>query len=277
MNIKLITSLSAFLLSSFLAHADLYKIAGVTIDDKNAVRKALVVEGPAAVRDFGNTAFGRYSESYLDFTGDKVNLYKDFDHSKSIGRLMGRGHKLSFSRHVTLPLAADSLPAANIHRTTIELSWGDHGLENKTGADFVIFEAGGYEAFAVSIRKNGSTEFSAPRYQFANTYDRVHQCNAVMFDLSDLGLKEGEVIAALRIRNVFNGKARVGSDRVDNASGEGNIVYPNSSKYSTSHPLRVKADGEEFSPDRLGADIVYVAALHDIVPISTPDVQAQAK
>ncbi|MBA4147096.1 MAG: hypothetical protein H0X66_03200 [Verrucomicrobia bacterium] len=273
MKLKVITSISALLLSSFLANAEVFKIGGYTFDDANVVQKATIVEGPLNLRDFSSGTFARYNEGYIDVPSQKVNLYRNFDHSKSIGRLLGRRSKSGLSRHITLPQAADILPAANIHRSTIELTWLDHGLQNRDGADFVIYEVATWEGFAVSVRKAGSSEFSAPRYQFASQVDKLHGINAVAFELTDFGIPDGATIAAIRIRNLFNGKARAGSDRVDHESGQGKLVYPTDPNYNNAFPIRTKAGGPEFTPELLGADIVYAVALHDIVPIQIEGAQ----
>ena len=77
-------------------------------------------------------------------------------------------------------------------------------LENKDGPDFVVYESGTFEPFSVYVRRAGSEQFTQPRYQFANYFDPIHNVNAVAFDLSDFGLREGEKIDAIRIRYVFN-------------------------------------------------------------------------
>lgn len=274
MNIKVVTSVSALLLSAFFSNAEVFKIGGFTFDDANAVKKAVVVEGPLTLRDFGSGAFARYNDSYIDVPGERINQYRNFDHSKSIGRLLGRSSSSGLSRHITLPQVKDTLPAANIHRSSIELTWQDHGLRNEAGTDFVIYEVGSWEGFSVSVRKAGSDQFSAPRYQFANATDKLHQVNAVGFELTDFGIADGETVAAIRIRNLFSAKSRAGSDRVDHESGQGKVVYPTDPNYNSAFPIKTKAGGAEFTPELLGADLVYAVALHDIVPLKVTDAQA---
>lgn len=140
-------------------------------------------------------------------------------------------------------------------------------LENKDGVDFVVYESGTYEPFSVSVRKAGTEVFTQPRYQFSNYFDPVHNVNAVAFDLTDFGLAPGDMIDAIRIRNVFNTYSRHGSDRVDDPSGQGTVVYPGDPGYGSSHQLLTERDGREFKTEQLDADLVYVVGLHDIVPL----------
>ncbi|MFT4589356.1 MAG: hypothetical protein ACI8QF_003470 [Limisphaerales bacterium] len=140
-------------------------------------------------------------------------------------------------------------------------------LENKDGDDLVVYESGTYEPFSLSVRKAGTEFFTQPRYQFANYFDPVHNVNAIAFELSDFGIAKGEMIDAVRIRNVFNTFSRHGSDRVDDASGQGTVVYPGDPGYGSSHQLLTERDGREFKTQQLDADILYIAALHNIVPL----------
>lgn len=140
-------------------------------------------------------------------------------------------------------------------------------LENKDGADLVVYESGTFEPFSVSVRRAGTEVFTQPRYQFSNYFDPVHNVNAVAFDLTDFGLAQGDMIDAIRIRNVFNAYSRHGSDRVDDPSGQGMVVYPGDPGYGSSHQLLTERDGREFKTEQLDADIIYIVALHNIVPM----------
>ncbi len=65
-----------------------------------------------------------------------------------------------------------------------------------------------------------------------------------------------------------------GADKVDDASGQGRVLYPGEAGYDTGHTPTarlvgsgLKADegvGREFTTDRLDADIVFAVGLHDI-------------
>ncbi len=262
-------TIAASLLALNASAADLFKIGGYQFDQANSIQSATVVEGPPFLPDFSSSRFARYSESYVLSPDKMKNEFHSFDHSKSIARLMGRRSKSGLSRHVSFPAPGDVSPLPNIHRVTIELTWQDHGLPNKAGVDFVVYEVASYEAFAVAVRKAGADEFTAYRYKFADTFDTTHNVNAVGFDLSDFGLKEGDVISAIRLRNVFNSDARGGADKVDNARGEGEIIYPGNPRYKEAHPLLAKAGGKTFNTPDLNADFVYVVGLHDVVPINS--------
>ncbi len=140
-------------------------------------------------------------------------------------------------------------------------------LVNKDGPDFVVYESGSFEPFSVYVRKTGTQTFTQPRYQFANYFDPIHNVNAVAFDLDDFGIARGESIDAIRVRNVFNSYSRHGSDRVDDPSGQGNVVYPGDPGYGSSHMLLTERDGREFKVEQLDADILYIVGLHDIIPL----------
>ena len=144
------------------------------------------------------------------------------------------------------------------------------GAENKDGFDLVVYETGTFEPFSLSVRKAGSDVFTQPRYHFSNYFDPVHNVNAVAFDLTDFGLAKGEKIDAVRIRNVFNSYSRHGSDRVDDPSGQGTVVYPGDPGYANSHRLLTERDGREFKTEQLDADLLYIVALHDILPLDKP-------
>ena len=265
---KSIAAACAAVFITQLAHAEFFKIAGFTFDEANTIRTASIVEGPLTVVDRSNSKFGRFSEEYATNINGHINEFRNFDRSRSVGRLLGRQSANDYARHIGLAEPGDTAPMQNVHRTTVELTWGGAaGLPNKPGADFVIFESGLPEAYVVSVRKAGSSEFSHPRYQFVDSVDKLHNANATAFDISKFGLGENDVITAIRIRSVFSSLARNGGDRVDDASGQGTILYPGDPQYKGGSPILNKAGGREFKPDELGADIVYVAGLHNLVPI----------
>jgi hypothetical protein len=260
---KATTLLAGFILAAQITQASTFTIGGFTFDDADSVRTARIVEGPLSLRDFSNKRFGKYSEEFITGIDSHANSFKDFPRQKSIGKLLGRGASDS-ARHLSFPENTDRMPVPNVHRCTVELTWEDQGVKNLKGDDFVIFESGGWEGFAVSVRKAGSNEFTPYRYQFANSYDGVQMVNAVAFDLEKFGLADGEMITAIRIRNLFNSHARMGPDKVDDASGQGNVVYPGSPNYGQAFLLRSKAEGSEFSVDHLGSDLIFATGLHSI-------------
>ena len=269
MKLKVICSVVSALAVN-LANAGVVTIGGVSFDEANSVQTAAIVEGPVTLGDHSNRNFARFGENFISSTASHENEFAHFDRSKSIGRLLGRGGNGDYARHVSFGGPAETSPMGNVNRSTIELTWGDRGLVNQKGPDFVVFESGNYEVFAVSGRKASSSDFSSFRYQFANDYDKFHGVNVVAFDLSDLGFADGEVCSAIRIRNVFNSMARAGGDRVDNESGQGKVVYPSDPNYKAAFPMRIKAGGRLVNSDELDADIVYVAGLHNLVPLPAP-------
>ena len=265
------------LLTANAAVADVFTIAGYTFNDDNSVTTAAVVEGNPNLKihsaplfagkgDIGSLANKSASDPFLTFQRDKT-----------IGRLLGTGKRKTASNSalfVSLPDKHDAPPRPNVDRCTIELTWSGKGLRNKPGEDFVIYEVGTFEGFMVSVKKAGSDSFTPPRYQFAKQFDLEHNANSVAFDLSLFGLADGEMITAIRIRNLFNSEATVGADKVDDASGQGRVLYPGEAGYDTAHTLTarligsdLKADegvGGEFKTDRLDADIVFAVGLHDL-------------
>lgn len=276
--IKTTIFVSAITLAATLARADLVRIGGVTFDQNNSAKTAMIVEGPVTLANHSNKEFGRYSEEYLTSPESRANSFRGFDRGKSVGRLLGR-YGGDLARHISFPSPSDNFPGAgipNVHRCGIELTWGENGLPNGSGPDFAVYEAGTWEGFAVAVRKAGSGEFTGYRYHFPNAADKYHGVNVVSFDLSKFGLAEGETISAIRIRNVFNSRARGGGDKVDQESGEGWVIYPGDPRYKEAYMLREKPAGAEFPLDRLGADIVYVVGLQNVVPLKSQNAAAPA-
>ncbi len=248
--------------------ADSFTIAGVTFDTVNSAQTAHIVEGSASTQDYSSKIFARVEQSRDVLVGDATNPFVTFDRGKSVGRLLGRSakHTDDRARYVSMPEKGTFGPQPNKDRLTIELTWGKHGIKNEQGPDFVVYEVGSYEAFAVAVRKVGSTEWSHYRYQFAFQSDPAHGVNSVTFDLTSFGVAPGEVVDAIRIRNVFNSESAQGADKVDQPIGEGRVLYPGDIEYITGHKLLSSVRGDEFRTDSLDADIIYVASLHKVVP-----------
>ncbi len=259
------------------AGADLFTIGGYTFDDDNSVTTAAVVEGSPELKIHSAPLFAGKGDLGSRATRSKSEAFLTFQRDKSIGRLLGGGGRHSAGNpamYVSLPDKREAPPRPNVDRATIELTWGGKGLRNKPGEDFVIYEVGTYEGFTVSVKKAGSDSFTAPRYQFANQFDLDRNANSVAFDLSMFGLADGEMITAIRIRNIFNSEAAAGADKVDAASGQGRVLYPGEAGYDTAHTLSarqvgsgLKTDegvGGEFKTDLLDADIVFVVGLHNL-------------
>lgn len=276
---KTVGILATALLATSVAEAGIFTIGGIVFDDTNAVTTAMIVEGPANIRDYRSPLFARYSETYATSPTVMINEFQSFDHSRSIGRLMGRGSNSGMSRHITLPDAGPVSELAampNVNRSCVELTWGEKGLPNGPGDDLAIFEVAVWEGITVSVRKAGATEFSPARYHFPQNFNTNHNVNPVTFDLSKFGLAENEVIAAVRIRNIFNSKTRSGGDKVDDSSGQGFVVYPGDPRYKTAFPLLNRAGGTEFNMEQLGADLVYAVGLHDVIPLPKTESKSAA-
>lgn len=262
---KTIAALS-LILTTTVASAGTFTIGGFTFDENNAVKTVKVAEGTANLKTRSDS-FGKYSEAYRRDSSVRTNEFANFNRSKTVGRILsqnGDTRKSSSSRHVLLPDIDDAPPKPNSERIALEVAWNGDVLRNLPGNDFVIYEAGNWEGFALSVLKSGSSEWTAPRYQFADSFDATHDVNAVAFDLSNLGIAENETITAIRISNLFNEKAPGGADKVDNEIGQGIVIRPNDPKYNSSFTLRTKPSGKEFKTELLDADIVYVVGLHDI-------------
>ena len=251
--------------------AAVFKIAGFSFDEKNSVTTVSIVEGTRDLKDHSTTHFGRFSETYVKNPTSKVNEFAKFNRGNSIARLMGRNGNSKgkdYARFVSFPDAKETPPTPNVDRCTMELTWGSGtGLQNGSGKDFVVFEHASFQGFEVAVQKAGDAVPTSFIYQFQGPKDSIHEVNAVAYDLSDFGVAEGEMITAIRIRNIFNSKAPAGADKVDNESGQGNIVYPKDPGYDKAFTLREKAGGEEFTERGLSADIVYVTALRDVEPV----------
>jgi hypothetical protein len=263
--------ISAWLAAS-TARADVFTIAGVTFDTDNTVQSAAIVEGSINIQDYSSKIFARIEQAKPVLLGEAANPYVTFDRGRSLGRLLGRSGRRADdrARFFTFPEKGVRGAQPNKDRVTVELTWGKHGLPNRKGADFVVFEVGSFEAFAVAVRKAGSPDFSFYRYQFPSQSDPTHGVNAVVFDLANFGVLEGEVIDAVRIRNIFNSEALAGADKVDGAVGEGRVLYPTDVEYVAGHKLLSTVRGDEFRTDSLDADLIYAAALHKTVPLGTP-------
>ena len=264
-------------LAANMAVTDVFTIGGYTFDDDNSVTTAAVVEGGVSPKIHSAPLFAGKGDLGSAVNRSSSDLFLTFQRQKTIGRLLGTPRRKTVgdpSLFVSMPDRRQAPPRPNVDRCTIELTWGGKGLRNKPGEDFVVYEVGTFEGFAVSVKKAGSDTFTPPRYHFAKQLDLVHDVNSVAFDLSQFGLADGEMITAIRIRNLFNSEATAGADKVDDASGQGRVLYPGEAGYDTGHTLTARLVGSglqtdegiggEFSTDRLGADIVFVVGLHNL-------------
>jgi hypothetical protein len=227
----------------------------------NSVSSATVVEG--AIDTFVPNAFGK------NFFG--------FDFSKTTGQLLSDNTSPNTTAvAANFPdLGRPGDPQPNVDRTTIEMNWNGAELPNAPGNDFVIYESsfsGEPEGYLVSVRRAGEDNFSVWRYEFAESFEQFDPVTgagvyATAFDLDNFGISPGDTIDAIEIRNIFNSEAVAGGDRVDDRSGQGNVLFPGTPGYNRGFTLTTAflAPGIEYSTDKLDADITYVVGLHDIV------------
>jgi hypothetical protein len=262
---KLFASLAVTFCCVHYAVADTFTIADFTFNQANSVTTAAIVGSPRSLKDHSNRYFGRISDLYLRSGTRSENEFASFDHSKSIGRLAGGGSgRGDAARHITFPDGKQSGVMPNRDRIELELTWGGKGLPNGPGFDFVVYESAEFEGFGVAVQKAGSEEFSEFRYRFRDTEDKLHNVNAIPFDLSEFGIAAEGLITAIRIVNLFNSEAAGGADRVDDPSGQGRLLRVGDAGYDEGYPLLDKPGGREFTVDWLNADIIYVVGLHDI-------------
>jgi hypothetical protein len=159
-------------------------------------------------------------------------------------------------------------------RTTIELFWtSGEGVENLPGDDVFVIENGGVgrpEAFALAVRENGSSSFTVHRAEFADEYDAGRQQYITGYDLTDFGIAANGFIDAVQIISLHNASATTNpnlEDRVDDASGEGNVSLDAGNGSGFEIYAGPTATDGTFTPDPGGAypdgamdaDIVYVA------------------
>lgn len=177
-----------------------------------------------------------------------------FDRTKSLGWMMSGSSPSGKPRFVEL---GDS-----VIRKVFLVDWEGKRLPNRPGEDFVVYEVGSLgapEAFMVAVRRRGSPEFSAWRYEFANTFTASYFVFATAFNLSDFGIPEGESIDAIMVANLIS------ADRVDHPSGQGNVILGGGSGYVPVQGPTSDAPSQPFPVGRFDADIVYLAALHNIL------------
>lgn len=205
-----------------------YTYGGYTWDDANAVTNATA-----------NTtiATAAFATSFPEAT-------------KTIGNL------LSGNSNYSVDLGDDTT------REEIQLTWGGNVLTNDTGNDFVVYETGSSgapEAFAVAVRKTGTSTFTTFRYEQADNFDT--NAFSTAFDLSDFGLASGESINAIRITNLID------TDLVAGTDGQGNLGGANT-------PQTGPQGGGTFPAGRFDPDITYVVGLQTVAAVPTVSLTA---
>ncbi len=220
--------------------AQTFTVGGYAWDMANGPTRVLPVQ-PSDI-----SSFSFFSSTFL-------NDQPAFDPNRTLGRIMTG--TTGSARFVELGNA--------VVRKVIQVDWGGKRLPNRAGEDFVVYEVGSPsapEAFMVAVRKKGESTFSAWRYEFANSFTESYNVFATAFNLSDFGLREGEAIDAILIANLIE------ADRVDNASGQGNVLVGGGAGFVPLQGPQSNTPSQPYPVDRYDADIVYVAALHDILP-----------
>jgi|GEM_PF-1245267 hypothetical protein len=223
------------------ARAQTYSVGGYTWDITNGVKRVLPVDPPQV------SGFNFFDSEFLKDT--------DFDRTKTLGWMMSGSSPTGNPRFVELGNA--------VVRKIFLVDWEGMRLPNRPGEDFVVYEvgsAGAPEAFMVAVRKKGETTFSRWRYEFANTYTANYLVFATAFNLDDFGIGEDESIDAILIANLID------ADRVDDASGQGNVILGGGSGYVPVQGPLSDTPTQPYQSTRFDADIVYVGVLHDILP-----------
>ncbi|MCL6473850.1 MAG: hypothetical protein K6U75_02170 [Firmicutes bacterium] len=221
--------------------AQTYSVGGYTWDITNGVKRVLPVDPPQV------SGFNFFDSEFLKDT--------DFDRTKTLGWMMSGSSPTGNPRFVELGNA--------VVRKIFLVDWEGMRLPNLPGEDFVLYEVGSPgapEAFMVAVRKKGATTFSQWRYEFANTFTANYLVFATAFNLDDFGIGENESIDAILIANLID------ADRVDNPSGQGNVILGGGSGYVPVQGPLSDAPTQPYQSTRFDADIVYVGVLHHILP-----------
>jgi len=223
------------------AAAQVFTVGGYSWDAANGPTRAFPVQ-PDNV--------GGFSFSDSDFLYNQPS----FDRTRTIGWMMN-GSPTGRARYVEL--------GNSVNRQIILVDWEGKRLPNLSGEDFVVYEVGSLgapEGFMVAVRKKGATEFSPWRYEFANSFTTGYNVFATAYNLSDFGLQEGESIDAIMIANLIE------ADRVDSPSGQGNVILGGGTGYVPMQGPQSATPNQPYPTTRFDPDIVYVAALHNILP-----------
>jgi hypothetical protein len=240
------------LVAAMSATATPVSLGGFNFDTDDAVTSAEVTVSGTTLLFFG------------------VGLFPD-DPAHAIGTLAGA----SGGEHA-LDLATAG--TSNSGRTDLVLTW-DPGdvLTNQIGDDFIVFEQGGetfVEAFGVAVRQAGAGSFSGYRYEHFDSTDSVGSGkNITAFDLSDFGIGDGFSIDAISIINIHNATANSPAggpeeDRVDDASGEGNLTLDagSGSGFQITTGPGSGQGNIAYVDSGLDVDIIYVVALNPVGP-----------
>jgi len=159
-------------------------------------------------------------------------------------------------------------------RDIIELTWGaGNGLANGAGDDLVVFEAATSEAFAIRVHSVGvgagaywSPWFYTPYTSNGDQSALDNDATPSLFDLSQMGLADDEVINALEISNLLIEDTL--DTPIDALGIHAEVFFGGSGNSGEDNPLlRFSTSGGVFKPfesHKFDPDIQYVAALHDL-------------
>jgi parallel beta-helix repeat protein len=220
-----------------------YSVGGFTWNSNNAVKSASIIYGQSG------TTVSPLLTQFLDNSAQPVA-------SQTVGNL------LFAQANGSATVGSNTAPAA------ILLNWGELGLSNQAGDDFVIYENGSLgapEAFAVGVVSASTGQLNSYRYEFADSFDdaNVGAPNdgqgvfATGFDLSDFGIAPGDAIDSIVIANLLP------SDRISGADGQGFLGSP------YSHTPLTQPGGQAFAADKFAPDITFVTGLHDVGALSS--------
>jgi len=153
---------------------------------------------------------------------------------------------------------------AHAIRGTFRMSLSGRLIKDVTGADLYVSETGsngGPEAFMLRVSTDGGATFTPWQYRQAQVQydpDGDGACDFFTgFDLvSDFGLAAGSLVSHVEIQNAN------ATDRVDNASGQGRVVFAGDSGYSSASTLTAgalnSAGNIAYSNSRFDPDPTYV-------------------
>ncbi len=184
-----------------------------------------------------------------------------FDDARTLGRLIGL--YAAGSRGINLPRGDNG----SLARSGFVLSWsGGRKLQNLAGDDFVVFESASNstspEAFLVQVYSVTDAAWSDWYYEPADSFqlyngETVIGAFATGFDLSDLGLADGDEIDRIRLVNATD------EDRTVAASRTGFMLPEDNGATSTYTPDPGPLSGySSYGASSLDPDPIYVAALH---------------
>lgn len=161
-----------------------------------------------------------------------------------------------------------NLPAGNVGvtaRSGIEISYtGGRAVANAAGDDVVVYESANSlsepEPFMIQAYNVNNGTWTPWFYQSAEAAslyvgNPTQGAFAHTFDLSELGVGDGEFVTKFRLVNMTS------LDRMVNANGEGIVLPEDNGKTSTFLPTPGKFGPPVYGPSQLDPDPIYFGAL----------------